>query len=284
MTSQLSIDLYTLPVALCFASVFRLAKWRQLIVTSGFRLLLSTQSCTCHSCSQDLLSERPENFRPISLLSLLCKILEKHVCNKLIEFIDENNLLSNSQWGFRSGRSTVSALVSSTSTWLADLDTGKDICSIFFDYKKAFDSVPHRPLLDKLITLDFDMHLVHWISGYLTDRTQRVVVDGEISSAAPVLSGVPQGSVIGPLLFLVYVDGVNSISTSSGSSISLYADDLMLSTKPISSTTDISSVQQDVDAIQQWSTDNYLTLNLSKGKYMLISKKKHSSHLYALLL
>ena len=112
----------------------------------------------------------PDNFRPISLLSLLCKTLERHVCNKLVEYIDDHNLLSNAQWGFRAGRSTVSALVSSTSTWFNDLDIGHDICSIFFDYKKAFDSVPHRPLLDKLVSFNFNMHLIHWIANYLTNR------------------------------------------------------------------------------------------------------------------
>ena len=84
--------------------------------------------------------------------------------------------LSNAQWGFRAGRSTVSALVSSTSTWFNDLDIGHDICSIFFDYKKAFDSVPHRPLLDKLVSFNFNMHLIHWIANYLTNRIQRVLL------------------------------------------------------------------------------------------------------------
>ena len=136
-------------------------------------------------------------------------------------------------------------------------------------------------LLEKLISLQFNAHLVNWISNYLTNRFQRVVVDGETSSAAMVLSGVPQGSIIGPLLFLIYVDGVTTIPFSRGSASSLYADDLMLY-KSISSPADIAAVQQDIVAIEQWSSDNHLTLNTSKCKYMIISRKRGSSqHKYA---
>ena len=108
--------------------------------------------------------------------------------------------LSDAQWGFRAGRSTTSALLSTTSHLFELLEAGKDICAIFFDYRKAFDTVPHRPLLQKLVSLNLNIFLIQWIADYLTSRTQQVVVEGESSMVEDVLSGVPQGSVLGPLL------------------------------------------------------------------------------------
>ena len=118
-------------------------------------------------------------------------------------------MLSDNQWGFRAGRSTVSALISTTMDWFASLESGNDICTVFFDYWKAFDSVPHCPLLAKLSSLQFSPYLIWWITNYLTNKLQHVVVEGEKLSTAYVFSGVPQGSVLGPLLFLIYVDGVS---------------------------------------------------------------------------
>ena len=99
---------------------------------------------------------------------------------------------------------------------------------MFFDFKKAFDSVPHRALIRKLEDLQVNQLLVKWIYSYLSDRKQQVVVGGSSSNTLPVLSGVPQGSVLGPLLFLLYINGITSITLSSNSHLTLYADDMLL--------------------------------------------------------
>ena len=142
-----------------------------------------------------------------------------------------------SQWGFQSGKSTITALLETTHNWFEILETGSEIGAVFFDFKKAFDSVPHRALIGKLEDLQVNQLLVKWIYSYLSDRKQQVVVGGSSSNALPVLSGVPQGSVLGPLLFLLYIDGITSITLSSNSHLTLYADDMLLY-RPISNSAD----------------------------------------------
>ena len=115
-------------------------------------------------------------------------------------------------------------------------------------------------------------NLLVWISSYLTNRSQKVAVNGATSESMPVLSGVPQGSVLGPLLFLIYIDGISSIPISSCTKIVLYADDLLF--RPISKQEDFATLQRDIMAIEQWVLDNHLTFNTSKCSYMMLSRKR----------
>ena len=209
------------------------------------------------------------------LFALGSKLLERHICLIIRDHLAKlYSLLSDHQWGFRPGRSTTSALLSTLSDWHAELDHGNDICAILFDYRKAFDSVPHFPLVKKLMDLNFDPFIVTWVTSYLCDRSQCVVVNGDASGLVQVVSGVPQGSVLGPLLFCIYIDSVALCVQSVNSHNVLYADDLLLY-KSIACAQDFVDMQLDVLAIEQWSENNHLTLNSAKCKAMVISRKKN---------
>lgn len=219
----------------------------------------------------------PTHYRPISLLSILSKLLERHIYYLVASHLDEFHPISQSQWGFQSGKSTVTALLETTHNWFQLMEDGKEVGAVFFDFRKAFDSVPHRALMNKLEDLQLNRYILNWIQDYLTERRQRVVVNGSTSDELPVLSGVPQGSVIGPLLFLIYIDGLKDSPLSTGSKITLYADDILLY-RPISCLPqDYEDLQNDIDTIASWVSLNYLSFNISKCKYMIVTRKRKSA-------
>ena len=181
--------------------------------------------------------------------------------------------LALQQGGFCSGRSTVSALLDVTHNCLQLMDMGKEVCAVFFDLGKAFDSVPHLSLLEKLKSTGISQHLLSWLYSYLNDRKQFVVLDDENSTTTPVLSGVPQGSVLGPLLFLFYINDSASEQLNLGSKISIYADDLLLY-REVSNSEDYHKLQDDVNTISNWVDKNRLTLN---SKKMIVSRRRGRS-------
>ena len=174
--------------------------------------------------------------------------------------------------GFLEGRSTVTSLLHITDQWLKVLEDGHDICAVFFDFRKAFDSVPHLPLLTKIHSLGLHANLVTWLNNYLTKRTQAVAVNGSESSTVPVLSGVPQGSVLGPLLFLIYIDDLPDSIMGICSTVNLFADDVLLY-HTIANEADYEALQTAISLIERWSASNFLNFNTTKCKYMVISRK-----------
>jgi hypothetical protein len=210
------------------------------------------------------------SYRPISLTSIPCKILERIVKDYLIDYLLLNNILSSSQHGFLPRRSCMSNILSFLNSLTALHDHSLHPNVIFFDFAKAFDKVPHSLLIQKLSTMGITNPLLKWIEDFLVDRTFHVKVGTSLSSPAPASSGVPQGSVLGPILFLLYINDLPDVISSK---CLLYADDLKIwSHDPV-------LLQQDILNIQCWSQKWSLPLNLSKCIHLPIYKSTPSSFL-----
>ena len=202
----------------------------------------------------------PSSYRPISLTSIPCKLLERLIKNAILNHLCKNGLISRAQHGFLPGRSCTTNMLIFMDSLTDARDRGLITDAVFFDFAKAFDRVPHIPLLHKLTAYGISGSLYNWISSFLSGRTFRVRIGSTLSSPSPVLSGVPQGSVLGPLLLLIYVNDLPDNLTCNSL---LYADDLK-----IWSAADPSNLQMDIDAIKRWSDDWDLPINDEKCAHM----------------
>ena len=144
-------------------------------------------------------------YRLISVLTFFTKVFEKIVYNKVMDFISENNVLYDHQYGFRNGRSTQQAIIIHVEKIIKSQDIGNIVIALFIDLKKAFDAIDHQILLRKLYSYGIRGSMLKWFESYLTTRSQYVVFDGEASETHGVKCGVPQGSILGPLLFILSV-------------------------------------------------------------------------------
>lgn len=212
-----------------------------------------------------------ENYRPISLLSLVSKVMERCVFTTIKD--QTTSLISTVQHGFVPGRSCTTQLIEVLDHIGSLLDRGNQIDVIYLDMSKAFDKVSHRQLINKLYQYGFRGNILNWFQSYLHDRKQRVTVLGATSIPLSVTSGVPQGSILGPMLFLLYVNDLPE--TVSSSRVATFADDTKLF-KAISNMTDSSSLQKDLEDLGQWSLSSGLKFNESKCKVQTISRKKNN--------
>ena len=219
----------------------------------------------------------PKNYRPVALTSHLIKIFEKVVRKQIVDFMQANDLFNYSQHGFRGGRSCLSQLLCHFDRITSELENGKGVDVVYLDFAKAFDKVDHGITLRKLKLLGIKGQLGRWICSFLTNRVQSVLVEGKKSKPKPVTSGVPQGSVLGPLLFLVLIGDIDK--TVASSFLSSFADDTRVG-KGIASEEDIHNLQADLEAIYKWSVDNNMTFNSDKFE-LLRYKSKSSKELQA---
>jgi hypothetical protein len=213
------------------------------------------------------------NYRPISLLPVISKILERCVFNKIIEILIPK--ITTLQHGFLRNRSTVTQLLQVFTNINNILDKGDQTDVIYFDLSKAFDSVPHKLLLEKLKTFGICGTLHAWISNYLTNRLQRVTLNGASSNWLHVTSGVPQGSILGPLLFILYINDLPNC-LSENTLCAIFADDTKIY-RHITSHQDLDILQRDINTVNKWSKAWGLTFN--KKKCTVISIKRNNKPL-----
>ena len=205
---------------------------------------------------------KSENYRPVRLTSVICKLLERLIKDHMVEFLVKHNLLNSSQHGFLKARSCLTNMLCFLEEITKWIDVGSPVDIIYLDFQKAFDKVPHQRLLLKLKAHGIGDSITDWIEQWLTDRRQRVVVDGEVSNWKSVLSGVPQGSVLGLILFLIYI---NDLDDSITSNVLKFADDTKLFRK-VNTDGDKQHLQNDLDRLVKWSEKWQMLFNFGKCK------------------
>ena len=166
--------------------------------------------------------ECASNYRPISLTSVVCKMLEAILRDRIMAHLEANSLLSPHQHGFRPSRSCATQLLEALDSWTRAIEEGEPTDAIYLDFKKAFDSVPHAQLLQKIRAYGITGKTLAWVEAFLSNRTQQVLVEGARSDLCRVASGVPQGSVLGPLLFILYI---NDLPDTLQSKVKIFADE-----------------------------------------------------------
>ena len=221
------------------------------------------------------------NFRPVALTSVLCKIFEKIVCSTIMSFLTRNSLITPQQHGFVKGRSCQTNILLCLEKWTSCLDNNNSVDVAYFDYAKAFDKVSHRLLLTKLKAYGIDGRLLAWLEAYLRDRKQRVVVGNAKSSWLDVVSGTTQGTVLGFLLFLIFINDLpKKCSRDDESLIMLLADDTKtyqeIDSDAAHHAANQQALQNRINLIAQWASDWRMEINPSKSKIMHVGRNNPS--------
>ena len=210
-----------------------------------------------------------ENYRPVSLTCVTCKLLEHIICKHMLNHLERNNILTSLNHGFRSGYSCETQLVTTVHDLLTKYDVGSQVDVAILDFSKAFDTVPHNKLLNKLSQYGIVGNINLWLRDFLTNRQMRVVVDGVESEAVSVVSGVPQGIVLGPVLFLCLI---NDLPDSVKSTVRLFADDCLLY-RAIKTRADHITLHKDLINLEEWASTWGMRFNAKKCYILSINQK-----------
>ena len=210
----------------------------------------------------------PSNYRPVSLTSHIMKVFERVIKKMLVNYLEQNGLISANQHGCRSGRSTLTQLIAHVNDILVGWNNGFDLDCIYLDYAKAFDKVDHALFVEKMKRFSIHPKLLKWIESFLVDRKQCVVVNGARSDEKSVISGVPQGSVLGPapVLFIIFINDLEAVIQ--GSTMRFFADDTKIS-ETITSRDDQEILQEDLQSTLEWSKRNNMQLHEQKFELMV---------------
>ena len=218
------------------------------------------------------------DLRPITLLPIPSKIIEKIAYRQLMNFLENNQYMNDNQFGFRKNKSTIDAALKFVNDIYINDNQKLVTSTIFIDYKKAFDSISHKILLKKLESFYMSNSTIKWLESYLTGRQQRTLANGVVSKWKDIVYGVPQGSILGSLLFLLFVDDVLNIELNS-KCLLYYADDIVLYCANPTVDTNLTMLIQDMSKIFDWSNMSRLTINCSKTKIMHFGNKAKKSTL-----
>lgn len=221
----------------------------------------------------------PSNYRPISLLSTISKILEKLVNKRLVSFLEKNNLISEQQFGFRAKKSAEDAVLKLTNLITDSLDKKEACVGVFLDLRKAFDTVSIPILLMRLENVGIRGVPLEWFKTYLNDREQRVRIGETLSDVGINKFGVPQGSTLGPTLFLVYINEISKLSLP-GMELLMFADDTVLVFHDKSWQSVATLAERGLAQVTSWLENSLLSLNTSKTKFLCFSKTSASAPAY----
>jgi hypothetical protein len=217
---------------------------------------------------------KPENYRPVSLTSIVGKMLESIVKENVVRHLDKFNLIISSQHGFTSGRSCLTNLLEFLEEVIKELDEETVLDLIYLDFAKAFDKVPYCRLFQKIEAHGIRELVLNWVKSWLRNRRQRVCIDREYSDWVEVTSWyIPQGSVLGPILFLIYI---NDLDSNLISKLGKFADDTKMC-KGIRSAEDVVKLQKDLDKLSKWSLDWQMQFNTDKCSVIHVGKNNSQS-------
>ena len=255
-------------------------------LTQIFKLSLNTGECpsdwrTANVTPIHKKGDRtdPSNYRPVSLTSQVCKVFESMVKEHITKHLTLNNILSDKQHGFREGRSCLTNLLEIIESWTDILDDDDGVDVAYLDFRKAFDLVSHRHLIYKMSKYGITRQTLNWVEAFLSNRKQKVVIRGTSSELLEVTSGVPQGSVLGPILFLIFI---NDLPLKVISPLSLFADDSKVFTRIVAekniknkvkpAPTGNEVLQRDLENIKKWADKWKMEFNVDKCKVMHLGR------------